>query len=105
MTCANISRDGRSDLVRSLDAKRPTLLFVQTKYLDELLAELPVEMEFVAKTRGEAVTVGEVRHRARHAGRWRSTSADYLDGINRINRMEGQKPEFAGFCPSILLSC
>jgi dolichol-phosphate mannosyltransferase len=57
------SRERRGDLIRSLDARRPTLLFVQTKFLSEVIDDLPPELEFVPRNRGDAVTVGEVRPR------------------------------------------
>lgn len=57
------SRDRRADLIRAVDTKRPTLLFVQTKYLPELLDDLPFDLEFIPRTRDGGVTVGEVRRR------------------------------------------
>src|SRR5205823_680805 len=57
------SRERRAELIRAVDSKRPTLLFVQTKYLPELLDDLPADLEFVPRTRNGAVTVGEVRRR------------------------------------------
>jgi hypothetical protein len=57
------SRDRRSDLIRAIDVKRPTLLFVQTKYLPELVNDLPIGLEFVPRTRDGAVTIGEIRRR------------------------------------------
>jgi 4-amino-4-deoxy-L-arabinose transferase-like glycosyltransferase len=60
---AEYSRDHRADLMRSFSHRRPTLLFVQTKFLSEVLNDLPPEFEFIARSRGDNVTIGEVRAR------------------------------------------
>ncbi len=60
---AEYSRDHRADLMRSFSHRRPTLLFVQTKFLPEVLSDLPPEFEFVTRSRGDNVTIGEVRAR------------------------------------------
>jgi dolichol-phosphate mannosyltransferase len=57
------SRERRPELIRAVDSPQPTLLFVQTKFLPELLDDLPVDLEFVPRTRDGAVTIGEVRRR------------------------------------------
>ena len=57
------SRERRAELMRSFSHKRSTLLFVQTKFLSEVLNDLPPEFEFVARSRGDNITIGEVRSR------------------------------------------
>ena len=59
-------RDARDALMRDLESRPKTLMFVQTKYLAEVLEHLPVTL--VSPTTADAgVTVGEVRRR-REAG-------------------------------------
>jgi hypothetical protein len=54
----------RPQLVEALRARRETLVFVKTgPYLEELLAALPQDMEFVPQGRQGALTAGRVRHR------------------------------------------
>jgi dolichol-phosphate mannosyltransferase len=55
------TRNQRDDLIDLLDARQQTLLCVQTKYLPEILHDLPPSLEFISKGSNGEVTVGEVR--------------------------------------------
>jgi 4-amino-4-deoxy-L-arabinose transferase-like glycosyltransferase len=55
--------DQRARLMDDLGSRSKTLLIVQTKYLRELVAGLPPDLEFVQRSRDGLAIVGEVRKR------------------------------------------
>jgi 4-amino-4-deoxy-L-arabinose transferase-like glycosyltransferase len=56
-------RENRDAMVSSLQSNPRSFVFVQTRFLQELLDELPANLEFVQRTRDGMVIVGEVRRR------------------------------------------
>jgi 4-amino-4-deoxy-L-arabinose transferase-like glycosyltransferase len=60
---SEFGRERRAELIQSFSLRRPTLLFVQTKFLSEILDDLPPELEFVARSHSDTVTLGEIRPR------------------------------------------
>ena len=60
---AEFSRENRDALMRDLERRPNTLLFVQTKYLAEVLDDLPLTLEFRVRQTDGGVTIGEVRCR------------------------------------------
>jgi 4-amino-4-deoxy-L-arabinose transferase-like glycosyltransferase len=63
------TRENRDKLIRDLEGRPRTLVLVQTKYLAEVLDDLPQTLEFRPRQTDGGVTIGEVRQR-REAGRF-----------------------------------
>jgi hypothetical protein len=53
----------RPDLMAQLTARPRSVLFVKTRYLEDVVRDLPPDWEFVATRRTAWVTTGEVRRR------------------------------------------
>ncbi len=63
------ARAHRDEMIDSLQSRPKTFIFVQSKYLEELLDVLPPNLQFVQRTREGMVIAGEVRkHREVKSG-------------------------------------